>query len=238
MTVKWSDLKGYILAGMLKDPDMVEVTDAQMLTWARWACAAISAHTAEAATLTYACDGVKFQFDLPADLIGGVEKAALVAYTDSGKIQYLDSIRRMASVVWPAGVTSLDNIADVPPGYWEWPYGKLTLSFVPPATATLSLHYFKIWTPPIDGNSLLTFPQYLEQAFCYFVAAFSMDPDTRQFSGINEWRRRQDSGTPEHNPAIKQSDYFMRRAQEELGRYTPQDRETFYKVNPRKLMGN
>jgi len=230
MSVTWATMKTYIQEGILKDDTAdSRYTALQFAAYARWACAELSQHTARADEYVYQGDGTQSRFVLPSDLIDTVEKSGLVALVDTSSTRFIPPYKRLPEVSWPTDVTGLPREA-----YWEWPTGNLTLGFTPSASQKLVLNYFRIWHPPEQDDDLMEFPQWMEQPFVYLVAAMAMEPISVQAANVRQWNRKQDSGNPEHNPAQKQAKWFIEQAQRVLSKIAPQDRESFYLLNPRK----
>jgi hypothetical protein len=235
MAIAWSALRDYIRTSVLKDA-IVSGADPQfsndaLLIAARWACASISQHTAQAATIVFNGDGALNTFTLPSNIVDGVEKAALVIHNDGENLEYLAPIRLIPGGNWPTTTPGIDQ-ATVR-GYWEWPQGTLVLSFVPAIGSTIEVRYFKVWDVPTGDSSTLAFPLVFEQPFAYLVGAIALDPLGAQASIIRTWNTRTDSGTPEDNALQRQSEFFLKMAQQRLRDIGPQDRETFYHKSPR-----
>lgn len=219
----WGEAKRRILVGLLKDEEGERYTDEQMSTYAAWALAEISAHTACADTKVYPCDGTVNCFPLPSDRIDPIDKAGLVIYEHGSKQRYLTHYKRMPGITWITGQSS----AEV---YYEFPGNHLTLGFMPSPGSKILLHYFRIWRPPQIDDDILEIPTWLEVPFSYFVAAFALEPIGTQAANIRQWNRKQDSGNPEDNPALQQVKHFINQAYRYLSKFAPQDRETFYKM--------
>jgi hypothetical protein len=217
----WGELKQQILFGLLRDEQGERYTDEQMRTYARWALAELSAHTAASDSRIYELDGR--QVPLPTDLVEPIEKSGLVIYRYRQVDRYLVAHRRMPGVVVGKSHEQV---------YFEFPAGVLTLGFEPDPSSQLILHYFRIWRTPLSDDDRMEIPQFLELPFAYFVAAFALEPVGTQAANVRQWNRRQDSGTPEDNPALQQVRHFISQAYRVLGRYAPQDRETFYRMTP------
>lgn len=233
MTLTWAQMKSYILEGILKDASSEDsrYTPEQLLAYARWACAELSLHTAQADIFTIETDGTTNQFVLPSDMVDSISKCGLVGYDDGKEIDYLPYYKRMPDVLWPSpSATS----APEHKCYWEWPTGQLTLGFTPVDGKKLLIYYFKIWPAPTRDEDILSIPQWMEQPFVYLFSAFAMEPTGTQFANIRGWNRKTDSGNPEDNPAEKHALYFIAQANRILSKTPPQDRENFYFNNPRK----
>lgn len=230
MNLTWAMMKTYIQEAMLKDDTAdSRYTSVQFLAYARWACAELSQHTARADEYVYQGDGVQSKFVLPADMIDTVEKSGLVALVDTSTTRYIPPYRRLPDIIWVTDITGQPREC-----YWEWPSGNLTLGFVPSHTQKVILNYFRIWRPPVAEQDVMEFPQWMEQAFVYLVSAMALAPTSVQAANVRQWNRKQDSGNPEHNPAQKQANWFIEQAHRVLAKVAPQDRESFYLLNPRK----
>jgi hypothetical protein len=217
----WLQLKQSVLYGLLKDDAGERYSDEQMLTYARWAMTELSAHTAAPDVAIYTLTGP--QVEAPTDAVEPLAKSGLVVYRFGGRDRYLISHRRR-----PGTIVGAED-AQV---YYEFPVGKLTLGFQPQPGSQLLVHYFRIWRPPTADADVLEIPQWLELPCAYFIAAFALEPIGTQAANIRQWNRRQDSGTPEDNPALQQVRHFVSQAYRILGRFAPQDRETFYAMTP------
>lgn len=226
--IDWGTLKTEIQEALLKDEAGTKYAPEALLTWAKWACTELAMHTAEAAQLAFACDGSAYQFVLPDNIVDNIEKSGLVGHDNGTDTQYLITLRNDPNTKWP----------DRPPtettakakGYWEWPSGKLTLSFIPPAGHRIIVDYFRVWSIPTGDSSVLTFPLWAHVPFCYLVAAAAMGPKGVSASDIRQWNRKADSGNPEHNPLHRQAEFFLAQAKRILDKQGPQDRENFYQV--------
>lgn len=243
MSISWGTLRGYIREGILKDVPQVigsetvaetaQFTDDQLLIAARWACSSLSMHTAQQAIKHYNCDGRTNVFDIPDDIVDNIEKAGLIIYNDGSSLNYLAPVRLLPSMSWPT--TPLSGNQGGIQGYWQWPFDRMTLSFIPENGTVVEMRYFKSWNAPVDDNSVLEFPRQFEQAFAYYVGASIFDPLGAQASSIRQWNRKQDSGGPEDNPLHRQSEFFLKQAERVLRNIGAQDRETFYTHDPRDL---
>ncbi len=237
MAIRWEDLKGYIREAVLKDiivnNSTPQFADTQLLIAARWACAALSMHTAQAFTYHIPADGTAYKFDLPANTVDGVEKAALVIYNNNTKMEYLAPVRVQPGVTWPTKAPG-DASASLR-GYFEWPQGVLVLTFVPAKDTEIVVHAFRQWAPPEIDDSLLEFPMAFEQPFSYMVGSLVLDSLGFQAAAIRTWNRKTDSGTPEDNSPKDYAKYLWFTAEERLKDIGPQDRETYYHLAPRDL---
>lgn len=239
MPIKWGDLKSNIRLGLLKDvPPQIEGTSAAelfgddaLLVAADWACACLSQHTAQQATMNINCDGLGFQWALPDNMVDDIEKAALVIFDDGRSLEYLVPIRLQPGEFWPKktpGQPGANTLA-----YWQW-MDAIILTFVPASETNIEIRYWKMWESPTEDSSVLEFPRRFEQPFSYLVAATAFNPLGAQASSIRQWNRKQDSGTPMDNPLNQQADYYLKMADRLLQRVGPQDRETFYRLGPRE----
>jgi len=231
----WLTMKDYILEGLLKDDPAATVedrryTDAQLLIWARWACNELSLHTAQYTTATFTGTGTAHTFTAPADSVEPLSKGSMMVYLeDASTAKYLLYRESRPKASWPTG---LAPASDSKTRYYsEYPSGTICLSFIPAAGTSLKLSYFKIWDAPVNDNSVIPFPTMLEQPFAYLVAALAMEPLGVQASNIRQWNRKVDSGTPEHNPLLRQQEHFIKEAYRFLAKLPPQDRETFFRLD-------
>lgn len=231
--VKWSVLSSYIINGLLKTPPAaqdIESVEAQysddlLLISAQFALIRLSYHTAEAAQFVFNGDGVTKVIPLPNNRVDAFTKSSLVTYNDGKQIKHIPPVEFSVNSVLSSTNTFYQ--------YYEMPSGVLHLDFVPIQGSKVTLDYFKIWDAPKDDNSELMFPDWMILPFCYLVAASAIEPYGVQASSIRQWNRKNDSGTPEHNPLHKQTKHFQDQAQMILNMYGSQDRDTFFNPDAR-----
>ncbi len=224
----WATLRTQVRDGLLKDlnAENNKYSDADMLIWAEWACTEISLTWAQLYSVALIPTGSVNQFDLPSDMVGSIERNALLTYTDSSNKTTIVPYRRLPGRTVRIGTTEAY-------AYWEAPSGVLTLNWTPKSAETLTLEYFRIWPAPVNDASVISLPKWLELPYCYLIAANAMNPSGVQASDIRQWATRIDSGNPEHNPLHRQHAFFIAQAYKLLGLMGAQDRENFLKNDPR-----
>lgn len=216
----WAEMKTRILVGLMKDeegPDQ-RTSDDLLAYYAKWVCSELAHHTAVPDTVSYACDGILNQFALPNNIIDRVESSALVGYTTSSGTTFLAPIKRVPGKSKPTNSV-----------YWEGPGRKFSLGFTPKLGETISLDYFRTWTPPVDDTDVLEIPAWMEFPFAYLVAAYAMEPIGLQAANIRQWNVKADSGSPEDNPPQSQAGWYIKQAYRILALTERQDRATFFK---------
>lgn len=245
--IAWLKFKKQILSSMLKDPNSDNHKSEDMLTWARWALAEASMHTASSATFTIECDGFTNVFDVPDDSVDPIDQTAILEYNSGNERIFLPFIRPQPESIWPLLSQTQGNSpssaysrstsaggSSIPYeiGVMNWPENKITLQFTPGNGTSILMHYFRIWDEPVDDDSVLKIPRWMEQPVAYMIAAYSMDPDSLQSSEIRQWNGKTDSGTPEQNTLQKQAKFFMENARRIFLSVPPQDRATFFGAGP------
>lgn len=235
MSIVWGDLSQSILAGLLSDPSGSKYKPEPMLVFAKYALAEVSAHTSECATYEWKGDGQTSVFPLPSDMMGNADKNVLVALrsgigTSQEKTDFLSVYKNQPETSWMWVMPSSQQRRKV---YWAWPSNAITLGFTPVVGETLCLWYFKVWDNPKDDNSLINVPQWMEQALAYFIAGFALQAEATQAATIRQWNIKLDSGTPEDNSVLRMANWYIEQAHRVLQKYTIQDRDTFYRNDPR-----
>jgi hypothetical protein len=216
----WGELRSYIRNSLLKDEKASRFSDASLLVYARWATQEISQHTAQCWSHEWQTDGVLRRFVLPKNIVGAVERTALIQHVKGTQV----------SVLVPYDLTPgmAFNATTEHKGFREWPSGSIELDFVPKADETLEMNYYRVWPVPTDDNFEIPFPVWMEHPFSYLVGAFALDPEGVQAALIRQWNTRLDSGNPEDNTLIQQSRYFTQQANRLLGLVSTQNREHWY----------
>lgn len=232
MSLTWQAFRDSILDGLLSDAAGAKYTPARMLTYVRWALAEASNHTAKMDSYTWQGDDQTTIFVLPTDMIGTPIKNALVSHITSTKTDYISPYENQPETTWNYSTTN-QRLRKV---YWAYPSGCITLGFIPSSSEKLLLQYFRIWDVPKGDDDIMTIPQWLEAPVSYFIAAYAMQGDAVNAANIRQWNRKLDSGTPEDNPVRSMSEWYIEQAHRLLNQVGPQDRDTFYRNDPRMPM--
>jgi hypothetical protein len=206
----WAEFKANVVT-VLGDENRAEPTwsDAELLLYMNYALSGISEHTAQekeavavlaAATTTYA---------LPADCLGLGPVRVTADGVEAGR-----SWTAPASAVTARGGPSY---------FYEW---KGTLYFLSaiPSGATLSVAYYGYWDRLTADANLLGVPQWMEEALLWAVMRHCMSKPGVQSAQIRPWNTRQDSGTPEDNPALIFAEYCRKQYERILANHPNQDR--------------
>jgi hypothetical protein len=143
-----------------------------------------------------------------------------VVYVEQGKRNYLPNTTLTRTDIILANQNSLD--------WYEWPQGKMQLNFIPKENTTIIVDYYRKWSDPIDDDSIVEIPVWMEMPFCYLVAARTLESVGTDYSGINQWKRKSESGDPLDNPILEQVRHYVNNAHYIMTRFPPQDRERWF----------
>lgn len=104
----------------------------------------------------------------------------------------------------------------------EYPHGQLTFSKAIPAGETYDVYYTAHWSHPDStwaDTMPLEPPEFVMVAMSLYAASYAILPAAVSVSEVRQWATKVDSGTPEHNPMQKSSDYLLKLFIAEIGRH-------------------
>jgi hypothetical protein len=174
-------------------------------------------HTAAATATSYTAAGT--EYTLPENVYTGndLEDIANVFVVSSGSKTYLNPI------------DSQDANDDLPVSYfYTYPNTVLHIVPAPIAGSEITVQYFAFYNHPYADSDTINIPRWAETAVLYLTAAHALTAASVSNANISQWKDRQDSGTPEHNPLRKQQEYLMTLYEKELMRVAPQNRSRRY----------
>jgi hypothetical protein len=233
MTITWEAFRNTVRRTILRDsdPNAIEPdwSDELLRDATRWALNTFCSHTALFQSARYDKNTVKIpgdspvyydmttdtDFVLPLDVFEDVEISALVCVTNGTERYYIDPLNHTPRV----------SPRSNPQGFRLLPGNTIRIeNVVLTADTQLTIDYFAYYpSPEVDGD-LLLIPRWAETALAYLVGAHCMSSAAVSSANINQWKNREDSGTPEHNAFRVMQDQFLKLYERELARYPLQER--------------
>ena len=237
--IPWGTFRTQVQSGLLTTPApsaaaissgtvaSTVVDPSQMAIHCKWALAELSRHNAEQTSMFFQGDGLTSSFQISDDVVDSLERTARLLYFSNGRT-YVLAPRRFDQI------TTFDR-GDQQYEWWEWG-GVIYMASPPPAGSSFTVNYFRSWRAPVNDDSILNIPMWMESPLALLLAAYYAETYTLEFSKIRQWNRRTDSGQPDDNPMFQQVDQYRKMAAEILARTVPQDRNMFY-TSPGKSTG-
>ena len=217
--MRWSELKAQIRR-LLADTNAARYrwSEEQLVDFIGWSLDSLCAHTAIATATGFVCDGATSVFAVPDNAYESVSRSGAV-YIDNGTtLEYLNPVR-------------FNQRAKATKGYYLLPENTLHLLEVPGAGNELTIQYFAYYPHPTQDNDLILTPTWATAALCYRVAAHAFSPLGGKASNIRQWGQQPDTGNPEHNPLINQTDWYLELYEREIAKAPRQERENYYRTN-------
>jgi len=217
--LSWTDFRARSVR-MLADSDREKPTwdDDDLRDYVNEALEDVAWHTAQLKTYSLSLKAVT-QIDLPEDFLA----LGPVWVTDmlNNKI-LMEQARLVKGQTYAVLAQSSQTMMMLYPRYYQWPDGKL--SFVSPLTATLSLDYYGYWDEVVDDDSQMTVPRWMLEALKWVILEKCMHKQAIGAAMLRQYNTKQDSGSPEDNPLLKQAADFHRKYEQVLASHPTQDR--------------
>jgi len=219
MTVRWEDLRASI-AQMLDDTARGETdnpswSNDELKSYTNFALTAFADHTAQTKSKTYeAATADLSSANLPEDLI------------QIGPVWFPNRVL-VSPVYLEPGQTFADeevSTSSQPVGYYRWPDDVLNLTQAVPQGESLVLFYWAYWDTVEQDGSIIKIPKWAEEAIVWHCLSRAMAKPGVQAASLGQWKQRQDSGTPEHNPGRRYAEYCFEQFDAILARHARQDR--------------
>lgn len=99
------------------------------------------------------------------------------------------------------------------------PVSMTTLRVGDDSLTTVEIVYDKLWTELVDDADIVPVPLWLEEALTFYAASSALAHLASASGDLSQWDTKIDSGNPEHNPLLKLSDFYQKRADTSLMRY-------------------
>jgi hypothetical protein len=95
-------------------------------------------------------------------------------------------------------------------------YPSGTITFLNAIQSGVRIYYSTFWTMLSDDSDVLDTPVFLQNAIAYYAASQCALAKSGQSASIRQFNTKVDSGNPDDNPLLQQSNGFMKRYQIEM----------------------
>lgn len=218
----WGTFRTQLRRSILKDTDPTPTKqtwqDAMLVDFTNWALDIFASHTA-VATATSFDASADLVYTLPSHLYDGDD------FYQTGVVYYKDSTH---TPVYLQPSSSPDYL-NPQKGEYSFTNRDVRLNVAPGSGYTLYVCYFAYYTHVASDTDLIGVPRWAEWALANLIGAAAMSGPSTQFSAINQWKTKSDSGTPETNSMIYQQNQFIALYERELARVARQDRANFWR---------
>lgn len=208
MTTTYLELREKILR-LLGDPEGAGYDNALILDAVRVAQEAILPWIPKLATTTLTGTGTDKIFALPSDLY----TIDAVIVTSSGET--IPQAILSPGKTWGENSSGTNN-------WLEYPSGSITLAKELVSGETYDIFYLAYWTNPTDLTAdtfVMEVPAYAIYGLTLYSAAYMMIPNAANAAEMRQWLTKVDSGSPEHNPMMKASNWLISLFQSEMSRH-------------------
>jgi hypothetical protein len=129
--------------------------------------------------------------------------------------------------VWDESVGTFIDPAILTPGepsasdtgnaWFEYPSGTLNL-YNAIGSSGGTLYYAATWSKPTQDADVLEVPEYALTGLTYYGASYATLNKASSAARLGNYKTRQDSGNPEHNPLLTYSNFLLKRFEYEMAR--------------------
>jgi hypothetical protein len=180
--------------------------DDELLDYLNYALVTVAEHTAETKVWSYTLLAASKTVTLPTDVI----KLGPVYLNDG----LLRPQRGLPGQIFP-GATG---------DYYDWPLLKvLNFKETLPIGAVVKVAYWGYWTPMTMDGTDLPIPRWMEEALDWLCRAHALAKPGVQAARIRPYNTKQDSGSPEDNPALEMARYCRREYERIMANHEAQD---------------
>lgn len=214
MALTWGEYRTIIRRTILNDRENTNwPNNDTLLDCIGWALDAFCAHTAVPTSIVYT--SVSQQFTAPENLFGDL--------ASTGRLYLTTSSRFVA-------IPSLDLLAKEDTGLVFSVYGDNVVLSEDPSTLYSGgkLFYFAYYNHPVLDSDTIDIPVWARNAVAHLVGAYAITQNAMLIAQINQWKSREDAGTPVQNAIEVQQKWMLKFYENELARYPNQKRENYY----------
>lgn len=195
------EVKARIVFLLGDDPDSgTSYTDELLLDAVHAAYDAILPYVWKPATTALAADTQTFT--LPTDLY------EVQAVWDTNLNTYIDP------AIMAPGEPSATETGNA---WYEYPSGTLNL-YNAIGSSGGTLYYAATWSKPTQDADVLEVPDYAQTGLVYYGASYATLNKASAAARLGNYKTRQDSGNPEHNPLLTYSSFLLKRFEYEMAR--------------------
>jgi hypothetical protein len=197
----WTTLRSKI-AAKANDPTLQRNDAATYLSVANDALVSLAAnHTPWRGTVDLVPDSETTLFDLPADMIEYDQ-----VYGVKWDTKWLNTTDTFAGGEHTKELT-----------YYIWPTGQIQFSAAPVTGKTLTLYYSAYYPDLAADDDLVPAPTWSHEAIALYAAARLLETQAAKMALLGNFKQRTESGTPEDNPLLEVSKYYMKQYWSILG---------------------
>jgi hypothetical protein len=129
--------------------------------------------------------------------------------------------------VWDSNLNTFIDPAILAPGepdatetgnaWYEYPSGILNL-YNAIGSSGGTLYYAATWSKPLQDADVLEVPDYAMTGLTYYGASYATLNKASAAARLGNYKTKQDSGNPEHNPLLTYSSFLLKRFEYEMAR--------------------
>jgi len=96
---------------------------------------------------------------------------------------------------------------------------RTTLRIGDDSVTSVTIVYDKLYAELVDLMDVIPLPRWLEEAFTFYAASSALAHLATASGDLSQWDTKIDSGNPEHNPLLRLSEFYQKRADTSMLRY-------------------
>ena len=153
-------------------------------------------HTGKASTFDMTGDGSTTQFSIPENCV------------EHEGVSYVYGVYDSTDDAW---LTKVEFFPGKPmqQGFYSYPSGTLNINPAPDSGNALVGYYVAHYAQVVGDSSVISLPAWAFEAVKMYAAGRVLETQSSNFTTINNFRTKVDSGNPEHNPVLQLSKRYI-----------------------------
>lgn len=236
MGIVWGEFRTQIRRSFLNDPATDTFTNDQIMDGVNWALTEFASHTAPLVVQEYSDTTIKVvgdiyeeivreYYDMSLDVSFPLTHEAINNIQDEGKVyiqrgyarDYLVGAQASTLRELPGSSDTFEHLND-----------QLVLAGPAGKGAILHIHYFSYYDKVMSDDDVINIPRWAESLVACLTAANALTSAIMQEVSISQFKESPESGNPEHNAHRNQQKFLLKRYENEIVKFPPQDRANYF----------
>lgn len=219
MAINWAQLRGQVRRLLIDTTSSkYRWSDEQLLDFIAWSLDDLCAHTAIATATGFVGDGTNKEFTLPDNVFDSFANTGLVFVDDGISVSYLNLVPLYKQN------TALN-------GYYLSPENLIHTILTPSNNSAITVNYYAYYPHPSQDSDVILAPNWAIAALVFRMASYAHSSLASKTSQIRQWGQKPDTGNPDDNPLMDQSQYYEAMYERELYKYPRQERGNYARTD-------